>query len=133
MKNPLRAILSLAAIFAIVFSVLLVFASHAHAQDASAPVAVATASPDASADLTSLVTGLLAQFPWASSVLAAIGVAGTLYNVLITWAHQRAAATASDTDDKWLASLESKWWFRLLDRVFYFGGYLGARLGGKKL
>lgn len=86
-----------------------------------------------SADATSVVIGFLASHAWLSSVLAAFGALSVGYQAVIAWAHQRAAATADDADDKWLASLEARPWFKILDRLFYWGGYLGSALGGKKL
>lgn len=69
-----------------------------------------------------LVTGL--------SIFATVSIA---YQGLIAFAHKRAAETADVADDKWIASLEAQTWFRILDKVFYWGGYLGAKFGGKKL
>ena len=119
---------ALVTVCAFAFAVL--FAPLAHAQDAAAPAAPAlTAAPDAPA----FVLDFIAQHAWTSIVLTVFGALTVVYQALIAWAHQRAAATADDADDKWLASLEAKPWFRLLDRIFYWGGYLGAKLGGRKL
>lgn len=111
--------------FAALWSVPSLAAQESAAAENSAAVATST--------LVDVVAGLLSQHTWASTALAIFGALSVVYNALITYAHQRAAATADLDDDKWIASLEEKRWFRILDRIFYFGGYLGAKLGGRKL
>jgi len=66
----------------------------------------------------------------ALSIFATVSLA---YQALIAFAHKRAAETADLADDKWIASLEAQAWFRILDKVFYWGGYLGAKVGNRKL
>ncbi len=70
---------------------------------------------------------------WATTALSIFGAVSIAYQAVIAWAHKRAAETADPADDQWLASLEAKPWFRILDRVFYWGGYAGSKLGGRKL
>ncbi|HSI08818.1 MAG TPA: hypothetical protein VK985_09505 [Rariglobus sp.] len=111
----------------------------AHAQEAAAPVAeaVAIAAPAPDATITAIVTTVItaasAKFPWIVSALSIFAVVANVYQAVITFAHKRAAETADLKDDHWIATLEAKWWFRILDRIFYWGGYAGARFGGKKL
>lgn len=96
---------------------------------ASAPSAPVVVSAPAAGDLLSTL-GLPSWVVTALSVFATVSIA---YQALIAFAHKRAAETADVADDKWMASLESKTWFKILDKVFYWGGYLGAKVGGKKL
>ncbi len=133
MTSTSRSGLWFAALFVAVLALLTFFAVTLRAQDPGVPVSTEVAAFTAAAELADFAAGLLAQYSWASTALAIFGALTIVYQTLIAWAHQRAAATASDADDKWLASLEAKWWFRLLDRIFYWGGYLGAKLGGRKL
>ena len=134
MKNHRSFILAAAALAAVAF-----FGPQlAHAQDAVAPVAetvVAAPAPDATitAVVQTVITAASAKFPWLISALSVFAVVANVYQALITYAHKRAAETADLKDDHWIASLEAKWWFRVLDRIFYWGGYAGARFGGKKL
>lgn len=116
-----------------VFGLLLadLVSSVALAQDAAAVAAAAPANPTVGGDLVDL---LIAKAPgWVGVALSIFGGLSVAYQAVIAWAHKRAAETADPADDAWIASLEAKGWFRLLDRVFYWGGYLGARIGGKKL
>lgn len=70
---------------------------------------------------------------WLTTALSIFATVSLAYQALIAFAHKRAAETADLDDDKWIASLEAKAWFRILDKIFYWGGYLGAKIGGKKL
>lgn len=105
----------------------------ASAQDATSTPAAVTAAGVPTAEIPSALVELLTKYSWASTALAVFGALSVVYQALIAWAHKRAAETTETEDDQWLASLEAKWWFRTLDRLFYWGGYLGAKLGGKKL
>ncbi len=86
--------------------------------------------PPAAADA---ITALLTSYPKLALALSIYATLAGLYQVLIAFAHKRAAETSDISDDQWIASLEAKTWFKVLDRIFYFGGYLGAWSGGKKL
>ena len=123
------------AILAIAFVAALVLGSapSALAQTAAdaAPSATAPANPTVGGDILAALSGLIPG--WLVTALSIFGTVSIGYQALIAWAHQRAAATTDDSDDKWIAALEAKAWFRVLDKIFYWGGYLGAKLGGKKL
>jgi hypothetical protein len=88
-------------------------------------------SPTVGGDILAALSGLIPG--WLVTTLSIFGTISIGYQALIAFAHQRAAATTDDADDKWIAALEAKAWFRVLDKIFYWGGYLGAKLGGKKL
>lgn len=96
---------------------------------ASAPSAPVGVSAPAAGDLLST----LGAPSWVVTALSIFATVSIAYQSLIAFAHKRAAETVDLKDDQWLASLDAKPWFRILDRVFYWGGYLGSRLGGKKL
>ncbi len=70
---------------------------------------------------------------WVTTALSIFGAVSIGYQAVIAWAHKRAAETADPADDQWIASLEAKAWFRILDKIFYWGGYLGTKAGGRKL
>lgn len=127
-----RADLLAAAILAFILTVgfILLFSVPAYGQTVPAPADLALAAPAAPVAETVLpftVPG------WVVTALSIFGTVSMAYQALIAFAHKRAAETADLADDQWLASLDKKAWFRVLDRIFYWGGYLGAKLGGKKL
>jgi cytochrome c-type biogenesis protein CcmH/NrfG len=120
-----------AAIVAIAAIVALCLPAAAFAQAEAATPAAAPVSPTVGGDVLAALAGVVPG--WIVTALSIFGTVSIGYQALIAWAHQRAAATADPKDDQWIAELETKAWFRILDRVFYWGGYLGAKLGGKKL
>jgi hypothetical protein len=127
-----RADLLAAAILLFVLSLAFFLLPAAHGQTLPAPapgdLALAAAPAAESAPvLPFAVPG------WVMTALSIFGAVSIAYQAVIAWAHERAAATADPADDQWIASLEKKAWFRILDRLFYWGGYVGAKLGGKKL
>lgn len=147
MKSPLRLLLVLAGIVAlhVGFAVTIANAQNfapapiALAADDGLNAALATPAPavspapaltPAQADT---LTSLLTAHPRLAAALSIYATLAGLYQLLIAFAHKRAAETTSVTDDQWLASLEAKTWFRVLDRIFYWGGYLGSWSGGRKL
>lgn len=127
MKFSLRSLLFAALLAAVLLVVF--FPSVSVAQSASEPASSAVTA----AEVPSFLTDLVAKHSWLVTVFLGWGIASNIWQVLIVWLHKRAAETADDDDDKWVAALEEKAWFRWCDRFFYWGGYLGSRLGGKKL
>jgi hypothetical protein len=137
-RSPLlwlfSATLAIAFVSALVFTPSTALAqAAADSANTSAPAVNPTVGADVAAMLTAFITPLVAKWPWVSTVLLAFGGFSAVWNAVIAFLHQRAAATTDVQDDNWVASLEAKWWFRLCDRIAYCGGYLGAWLGGKKL
>ena len=136
-----RGDLLVAALFGLLLALgcLLWFASPAHAQalpDLPPPSALAPAPADLAIAAAPAVSTPALPFTvpgWVVTALSIFGTVSMAYQALIAFAHKRAAETADPADDAWIASLETKAWFRVLDRIFYWGGYLGAKLGGKKL
>jgi hypothetical protein len=131
MKKLIRLILALGMIaFVLGFFILL-----GHGAESVPPAAAAASTGNLTApdDLNTQLTSLLTAHPRVAAALALFATLSGLYQVLIAFAHKRAAESTSPADDKWIADLEAKRWFRVLDRVFYWGGYLGAWGGGKKL
>lgn len=125
MKFSLRYLLAAAFALALLF---VVCVPALQAQTEPTPT-VTTPAPE----IPSVVTTLLAEHAWLTTALAIFGALSVAYQAVLAWAHKRAAETADLDDDKWLASLEAKPWFKFLDRLFYWGGYLGAKFGGRKL
>lgn len=133
MKTVIRT-LSLCALVAMFFVGLGQLASTAVAQSvavAESAVVVADTGTDAAVTAIHAVATYIPS--WLATALSIFGTVSIGYQALIAWAHKRAAETADTMDDNWLASLERKAWFRILDRIFYWGGYLGAKTGGRKL
>lgn len=111
-------------------------ATSAYAQAADLADSTAQIAKPAAAAISTgidILDAFLVKAPWIGTVLWIYGALSVAYQALIAWAHKKAAETPDARDNEWLASLEAKWWFRILDRVFYWGGYIGARLGGRKL
>ncbi len=122
---------------AILFAVGLL-ASFAHAQtvlpaatDAAATNVNTSHAPTAA--LTDLLVQVVTKYPRVAAVILLYALAAAIWQAIIGVLHQRAAATSDPTDDTWLATLEGKTWFRFIDCLFYWGGYLGSLLGGRKL
>lgn len=126
-----RGDLLAAAILLFVLSLAFFLLPAAHGQTLPAPapgdLALAAPSAEAAPVLPFTLPG------WATTALSIYATVSLAYQALIAWAHKRAAETADVADNQWIASLEAKAWFRILDRFFYWGGYLGSRMGGKKL
>lgn len=103
---------------------------------APAPIAAPSETPtDAAlpAEAATIISSVAEKFPWITTVFFFYGIAGSFWQVVITFAHKHVASTAHPEDDAWLKGLEEKAWFRILDKFFYWGGYLGAALGKRKL
>ena len=104
------------------------------AQDAAAPaVAAPAASTELPAVVVEVINNLSVKFSWLPTALSIYASLALGWQVVIAFAHNWAAKTSDTKDDQWISKLEAFWWFRVLDRVFYFGGYFGAWKGGKKL
>ncbi|RRJ97809.1 hypothetical protein Ga0100231_004955 [Opitutaceae bacterium TAV4] len=81
-----------------------------------------------------IAASLLAKVPsWIFTILTVYGTLSLAYQALIAWWHAHIAETTSETDNQWTDKLTSATWFKILDKFFYFGGYIGSALGGKKL
>lgn len=160
MKTKITAILGIMLrVFAIAITVALIHPATSYAADASTPsaseAAVITdtvAAPDAvivsqanAEEIESIVQLLpesvrgiiepyLAKIPGiVFSILSIYGTLSLLWQAVNAWWHKRIAETTTDDDNQWTDKLAKAWWFRVLDKAFYFGGYIGAWKGGKKL
>ncbi|EIP96885.1 hypothetical protein OpiT1DRAFT_01312 [Opitutaceae bacterium TAV1] len=100
-------------------------------ETASAADAIVSVLPDS---IQGIAASILEKVPsWVFTVLTIYGTLSLAYQALIAWWHKRVAETADTADDQWTEKLTSATWFKILDKVFYFGGYIGSALGGKKL
>lgn len=94
----------------------------AHAQDAASSAApAADAGTDWTAALVSFLAPLVANHPWASALLIAVGVLRSIFKPIVSVLEQRAAATADTADDERLKRAEASWWFRALAWFLDFG------------
>jgi hypothetical protein len=100
---------------------------------AAPSVATTAPQPELPAAAVGVIDGLVAKFPWLAKVLSIYAAAAIGWQLLVGLAHNWAARTTDLNDDQWVAKLDTLWWFKILDRFFYFGGYAGAYAGGKKL
>lgn len=122
----------LAAVAVALFTVAI--SSPAHAAEAASAAASATApAPDTSA-LSAILGAFADKIPsWLVTAVSIFGTFSLAAQGFIGWMHKRAAETASPDDDAWIAKAEASTWFKVIDRIIYFGGYLGSWFGGKKL
>lgn len=120
-------VVALAAIVALVLVPTPAVAQEAAATAAAAQPAHPTVGGDILAAIRDHVPG------WLTTALTIFGTVSLAAQGFIGWAHKRAAETTSPDDDAWIAKAEASAWFRVIDRIIYFGGYLGSWSGGKKL
>lgn len=116
-------------------AVALLTAAPAVAQDAAAAAApaVTTPPPEASA-VSAILSAFSDKIPgWLVTAVSIFGTFSLAAQAFIGWMHKRAAETSSPDDDAWIAKAEASTWFKIVDRIIYFGGYIGSWSGGKKL
>ncbi|AHF89516.1 hypothetical protein OPIT5_03765 [Opitutaceae bacterium TAV5] len=125
----MKKLLVFLGLFALLLNML---AASAFAQEAaSAANALIQSLPE---NVQGIAASVLAKVPgWVFTALTIYGTASLAYQALVAWWHKRVADTTETTDDDWTDKLESATWFKILDKIFYFGGYIGSALGGKKL
>lgn len=95
----------------------------------------ADAVPAIDPTIISVVSGILdvaiAKWPSVMAVLTVWGTLSAIYQTIIGAWHTRVAATAGTDDDEFTKKLEGSILFKIFDRIFYFGGYIGTFLGSK--